>query len=146
MHELEEMIHAGAMAFLRREYSIILIFAVVVFALLWFGINWQTSLAFLTGGICSAVTGFWGMTAATRANSQTAEAANKYGMAKALNVSYFGGAVMGTAVASLGLIDVHPLAGGSSRRPLGPGRCAGGLHPERCVPGPLHVQRRRRLG
>jgi K(+)-stimulated pyrophosphate-energized sodium pump len=106
MKELEEMIHAGAMAFLRREYSIILIFAVVVFALLWFGINWQTSLAFLTGGICSAVTGFWGMTAATRANSRTAEAANKYGMAKALNVSYFGGAVMGTAVASLGLIGV----------------------------------------
>jgi K(+)-stimulated pyrophosphate-energized sodium pump len=62
--------------------------------------------AFLTGAFCSGLAGFAGMTAATRANSRTAAAANEFGMAKALNVSYFGGAVMGVAVASLGLIGV----------------------------------------
>jgi K(+)-stimulated pyrophosphate-energized sodium pump len=106
MKELEDMIHAGAMAFLRREYSILAIFIVVVFVLLWFGINWESAVAFLTGAFCSGLAGFSGMTAATRANSRTAAAANEYGMAQALNVSYFGGAVMGVAVASLGLLGV----------------------------------------
>jgi len=50
--------------------------------------------------------GFSGMTAATRGNSRTAEAANKFGQAKALNVSYFSGSVMGLAVASLGLLGL----------------------------------------
>ncbi|MDH3952423.1 MAG: sodium/proton-translocating pyrophosphatase, partial [Deltaproteobacteria bacterium] len=95
MIELEDMIHEGAMAFLKREYSILVIFIAVVFALLWWGINWQTAVAFFTGAVCSGLAGFSGMTAATRANSRTAAAANEFGMEKALNVSYFGGAVMG---------------------------------------------------
>ena len=49
MIELEDMIHDGAMAFLKREYSILVIFIAAVFALLWFGINWQTAVAFVTG-------------------------------------------------------------------------------------------------
>ena len=106
MIELEEMIHDGAMAFLKREYTILVIFIAAVFALLWYGINMLTAVAFLTGAFCSGVAGFSGMTAATRANSRTAAAANEFGMEKALNVSYFGGAVMGVAVASLGLIGV----------------------------------------
>jgi len=106
MVELEEMIHAGAMAFLKREYSILVIFVAVVLGLLWFGINWQTALAFLSGAFCSGLAGYTGMNAATRANARTAEAANKFGIAEALNVSYFGGAVMGIVVASFGLIGV----------------------------------------
>ncbi len=106
MMDLEDQINKGAMAFLKREYSILVIFIAVVFALLWYGINWQTAVAFVTGAICSGVAGFSGMSAATRANSRTAAAANEFGMAKALNVSYFGGAVMGVAVASLGLLGV----------------------------------------
>jgi K(+)-stimulated pyrophosphate-energized sodium pump len=50
--------------------------------------------------------GFSGMTAATRGNSRTAEAANKHGQPEALNVSYFSGSVMGLAVAGLGLLGV----------------------------------------
>ncbi|MBW1997953.1 MAG: sodium-translocating pyrophosphatase [Deltaproteobacteria bacterium] len=106
MQELEEMIHTGAMAFLRKEYSVLLIFIVVVFFLLGFGISWKTSIAFVTGAFCSMLAGYSGMTAATRGNSRTAEAANKYGQARALNVSYFSGSVMGLAVASLGLLGL----------------------------------------
>ncbi len=106
MQELEEMIHEGAMAFLKKEYSVLIIFIAVVWILLTWGINWRTGLAFVTGAGCSMLAGFSGMTAATRGNSRTAEAANKYGQAKALNVSYFSGAVMGLAVASLGLLGL----------------------------------------
>jgi len=107
MQELEEMIHEGAMAFLKREYSILVIFIIVVFLLL--GVllgEWRTSIAFVTGALCSMLAGFSGMSSATRGNSRTAEAANKSGQAKALNVSYFSGSVMGLAVAGLGLLGL----------------------------------------
>ena len=106
MQELEEMIHTGAMAFLKKEYSVLIIFIVIVFLLLGFGISWYTAIAFATGAFCSMLAGYSGMTAATRGNSRTAEAANKHGQARALNVSYFAGSVMGLAVASLGLLGL----------------------------------------
>lgn len=106
MQELEEAIHTGAMAFLKKEYSVLVIFIAIVFILLGWGISWKTSIAFITGAFCSMLAGFSGMTAATRGNSRTAEAANKFGQAKALNISYFSGSVMGLAVASLGLLGL----------------------------------------
>lgn len=107
MQELEEAIHEGAMAFLKREYTILVIFIAAVFIILGLLLGeWNTSLAFLTGALCSMLAGFSGMTAATRGNARTAEAANKFGQAKALNVSYFAGSVMGLAVAGLGVIGV----------------------------------------
>jgi len=106
MQELEEMIHDGAMAFLKKEYSVLIIFIIIVFLLLGFGISWYTAIAFATGAFCSMLAGYSGMTAATRGNSRTAEAANKHGQARALNVSYFAGSVMGLAVASLGLLGL----------------------------------------
>jgi len=107
MQELEGMIHEGAMAFLKREYSILVIFIAAVFVLLGLILGeWRTSVAFLTGAFCSMLAGFSGMSAATRGNSRTAEAANKSGQAMALNVSYFSGSVMGLAVAGLGLLGL----------------------------------------
>jgi K(+)-stimulated pyrophosphate-energized sodium pump len=106
MQELEEAIHIGAMTFLKREYSVLIIFIGIVFVLLGWGISWRTSIAFITGALCSMLAGFSGMTAATRGNSRTAEAANKSGQARALNVSYFSGSVMGLAVAGLGLLGL----------------------------------------
>ncbi len=106
MREISEDIHAGAMAFLNREYRVLAIFIVVVFALIAAGMNYQTALAFLGGAVCSMTCGFIGMKAATRANVRTCEAARADGQAKALEVSYNGGAVMGLAVASLGLIGL----------------------------------------
>ncbi|MCA1989947.1 MAG: sodium-translocating pyrophosphatase [Desulfarculus sp.] len=113
MQKLEGMINAGAMAFLRKEYSILVIFIAAVFILLWLVVDSKlpettpwTAIAFVTGALCSMAAGFSGMSAATKGNSRTAEAANKFGQAKALNVSYFSGSVMGLAVASLGLLGV----------------------------------------
>jgi K(+)-stimulated pyrophosphate-energized sodium pump len=106
MQELEGMIHSGAMAFLKREYSVLVFFIAAVFILLLIFISWRTAVAFVTGAFCSMLAGYSGMTAATRGNSRTAEAANKHGQARALNVSYFSGSVMGLAVASLGLLGL----------------------------------------
>ena len=106
MQDLEGMIHSGAMAFLRKEYSVLVFFIAIVLLLLGFGISWRTAIAFVTGAFCSMLAGFSGMSSATKGNSRTAYAANKHGQAKALNVSYFSGSVMGLSVASLGLLGL----------------------------------------
>jgi K(+)-stimulated pyrophosphate-energized sodium pump len=106
MKELSDAIHSGAMAFLRREYKILSIFVIVVFALLYGLLNEQTAYAFLGGAICSVLAGYFGMVAATRANVRTTAAANESGQAKALSVAFSGGAVMGMSVAALGLLGI----------------------------------------
>jgi len=106
MKEISEDIYKGAMAFLGREYRVLAVFIVLVFGLIAMGMNFQTAFAFLGGAVCSMTCGFIGMKAATRANVRTAEAARVSGQAKALEVSFNGGAVMGLAVASLGLVGV----------------------------------------
>ncbi|MBT5832868.1 MAG: sodium-translocating pyrophosphatase [Candidatus Latescibacteria bacterium] len=106
MREISDAIHEGAMAFLKREYRVLAIFVIAVSLLLSVGINSATAFAFLGGAICSVLAGFIGMQAATRANVRTAFAANQEGQAKALNIAFSGGAVMGLAVASLGLLGV----------------------------------------
>lgn len=106
MKEISDQIHAGAMVFLRREYSILIVFVLVVFALLAWRISANTALAFLGGAVCSMFAGFVGMKAATRANVRTCAAAKDKGQAAALSIAFSGGAVMGMSVASLGLIGV----------------------------------------
>ena len=110
MVEISEAIHEGAMAFLKREYTILLVFVVIVFALLFAFVGDNTAYAFLCGAFCSIVAGFTGMKAATHANVRTAQAANTQGQGPALMMAFSGGAVMGLAVASLGLLGVGILA------------------------------------
>lgn len=106
MREISELIHDGAMVFLKAEYKILSIFVLLVAILIFFSINHETAYAFLGGAACSMFAGFFGMKAATRANVRTSAAANKDGMGAALMVAFGGGSVMGLAVASLGLAGV----------------------------------------
>ena len=106
MIEISEAIHDGAMVFLKREYSILVIFIALIFGLLSWKIALWTGIAFVLGALSSMLAGFFGLKAATRANVRTTQAANQSGMAQALNVAFSGGAVMGLSVASLGLIGV----------------------------------------
>ncbi|TFG66174.1 MAG: sodium-translocating pyrophosphatase, partial [Gemmatimonadales bacterium] len=103
MRDLADEIQTGAMAFLRREYSILLPFVLLVAALLYWLIAPRTAYAYLFGAACSLLAGFIGMRAATLANVRTTEAARSEGQGKALRIAFGGGAVMGLAVASLGL-------------------------------------------
>lgn len=111
MREIAASIHEGAMAFLFREYKVLAVFIIIVAILMVFapGLGIKTALAFIFGAVSSVLAGFFGMSAATKANVRTSEAARSSGIAKALSVSYNGGAVMGLAVASLGLFGVGVL-------------------------------------
>ena len=106
MREIAERIHSGAMAFLRREYSILVVFVLIVAVLLAWRLHVYTAVCFISGAVCSALAGFIGMKAATKANVRTAEAARSSGEGAALLVSFDGGTVMGLAVASLGLLGL----------------------------------------
>jgi K(+)-stimulated pyrophosphate-energized sodium pump len=107
MKEIAESIHLGAMVFLKKEYSIVLVFIVVVFGILaWVMPTILTGVAFLSGALFSMIAGFFGMKAATRANVRTTQAAKDGGTGAALTVAFNGGAVMGISVASLGLLGI----------------------------------------
>src|SRR5437867_10122024 len=110
MIEIAGAIHTGAMAFLRREYSILVGFIVVVAALLSIAIGTGTALAFVAGALCSMLAGFIGMKAATKANVRTAEAARSKGRDKALAIAFFGGSVMGLTIAALGILGLGLLS------------------------------------
>ncbi|MDA0700707.1 MAG: sodium-translocating pyrophosphatase [bacterium] len=103
---IADEIHLGAMTFMRRELSLLVIFGVIVGALLFFALGWKTALAFAVGGIASALAGFFGMYSATKANVRTTTAAQTHGAPAALSVAFFGGSVMGLLVASLGLMGL----------------------------------------
>ncbi len=105
MQDIAELIQKGAAAFLKREYSTLAIFITVMFIILLVVIGIKTAFAFISGAICSMLAGFIGMTAATRANVRTAQAATQ-GQNKALVISFTGGSVMGLTVASLGLLGL----------------------------------------
>ena len=94
MIDLGEQIHDGAMAFLRREYSVLAIFVLVVAILLYLAVGPMTAFAYVTGALCSVFAGFFGMKAATRANTRTSAAANDFGQGKALRIAFFGGAIL----------------------------------------------------
>lgn len=106
MREISDSIHEGAMVFLKKEYTILAYFIGIVFLILAFYIKFWTACAFITGAGCSMLAGYFGMNAATRANVRTAQAANQSGQEEALSVAFSGGAVMGLAVASLGLLGI----------------------------------------
>ena len=114
MSKIARSIQEGAMAFLRAEYRILVIFVVAVAALLfWSGSNNEqsdalVSVAFAVGAFCSALAGYLGMKVATKANVRTANAA-KDSLGKALEVAFSGGAVMGLGVVGLGILGLGAL-------------------------------------
>ncbi|MAT31224.1 MAG: sodium-translocating pyrophosphatase [Verrucomicrobia bacterium] len=111
--EIAEQIHRGAMVFMKREFLLISIFALVIGGALFFfqkqEYGRQQSLAFFLGALSSSIAGFIGMYTATKANVRTTLAAKNEGAAKALTIAFFGGAVMGLTVASMGLIGLGGL-------------------------------------
>jgi len=107
--EIGAAIHLGAMVFLKREYFILALFVVIVATLLFISLGLNTMIAFVFGAACSALAGYFGMYAATRANMRTTTAAHEKGAASALTVAFYGGSVMGLTVAALGLLGLGTL-------------------------------------
>ncbi|MBU3191501.1 sodium-translocating pyrophosphatase [Clostridium bowmanii] len=110
MKKIATAIREGADAYLKRQYTGVALFFIVMFILL--GILAATGFltpfvpfAFISGGFFSGLSGFIGMKIATRANVRTTHAAGK-SLNSALKVAFSSGAVMGLTVVGLGLLDI----------------------------------------
>lgn len=113
MQKIAAHIYTGAMAFLKSEYKVLSIFILIVAVLLAISGNTEDSsplvaVSFLVGAICSALAGYIGMRVATKANTRTTNAARE-GLAKALEIAFAGGSVMGMGVVGLGVIGLSIL-------------------------------------
>ena len=109
VEKIGEQIHIGAIVFMKREYQMLSMFALVLLVLLYFFLGWESALCFVVGAVASATAGYIGMNTATIANVRTAQAAHDEGSASALTVAFFGGSVMGLSVAALGLLGLGGL-------------------------------------
>jgi len=107
--EISEEIHLGAMTFIRKEYSILFIFSLILVFGTYIGLGPQSTLAFIIGALCSSATGFIGMYTSTKANVRATNAANKSGIAESLTVAFFSGSIMGLTVAAMGLLGLGVL-------------------------------------
>ncbi len=112
MKEIAGDIKDGAMAFLRREYSVLAVFAVAVAVLLVIANASRGTaligLSFIVGAASSALAGFFGMRVATNANVRTTHAARE-SLSGALIVAFSGGSVMGMSVVGLALLGLSLL-------------------------------------
>lgn len=106
MKEISGYIREGAMAFLRREYKVMIIVIVILFILIAVCIKPLTGVLYVVGALLSVLAGFFGMNVATKGNVRTANAAKEGGMNKALKVAFRSGAVMGLCVSGLGLLGL----------------------------------------
>jgi len=117
MREISDAIREGANAFLKREYTILAAFVLVVAILLGIFLpepiwtskdliqNLSRSLAYMFGAFCSALAGYFGMDVATRANAKAANGARE-GLNKAFPIGFRGGAVMGLSVVGFSLLGL----------------------------------------
>jgi K(+)-stimulated pyrophosphate-energized sodium pump len=104
--DISDEIHLGAMAFMKKEYSILFMFSVILIAGIYIGLGLDSTIAFIVGALSSSITGFIGMYTATKANVRTATAAQNSGVSDSLSVAFFGGSIMGLTVAAMGLLGL----------------------------------------
>jgi K(+)-stimulated pyrophosphate-energized sodium pump len=105
MQDIAAAIQEGAAAFLRREYTFLAGFVVVVAAIVAVWLDWQTAVSFVLGAFASASAGYLGMFTAVRANVRTAAAAQK-SLNDGLRVAFSSGSIMGMSVVSFSLIGL----------------------------------------
>ena len=105
MKEISDTIHHGAMSFLYKEYQILFLFLIIVAGILYYLIGKEIAIAFIVGGIFSALAGNIGMRIATKSNARTAHGCQK-SLNNGLIIAFHSGAVMGLTVVGLGLLGV----------------------------------------
>ncbi len=111
MQRIAALIRAGAMAFLRTEYTVLAGFVGVMFVILWLflpGNSLLTAVSFLVGALLSATAGWIGMRTATGAAVRTTQAATE-SLSGALRIAFSSGAVMGLTVVALGTLGIAVL-------------------------------------
>ncbi|MFA6989941.1 MAG: sodium-translocating pyrophosphatase [Candidatus Gastranaerophilaceae bacterium] len=110
MQEIASYIRQGAKAYLKRQYKVIFIVAIVFFLIIFtiFLIKKNIlfaasiSVSYLIGAFLSGFAGYNGMMTSTQANVRTTEAARE-SVSKAFNIAIKGGSVTGLIVTGLAL-------------------------------------------
>ena len=110
MKKIASFIRDGANAYLRRQYTVVVVFFACMFVILCVMaalgfLTWFVPFAFVTGGFFSGLSGFVGMKIATSSNARTANAC-RTGLNAGLRVAFSAGTVMGFTVVGLGLLDI----------------------------------------
>lgn len=105
MQEVAAAILEGANAYLKKQYTVISVVALILIVGLYFYFGLDASIAFLIGAVLSAASGIIGMAVSVRSNSRTAQAATN-GLSSALSVGFQGGSITGMMVAGLALIAI----------------------------------------
>jgi len=108
MNDIADAISEGAVAYMKRQYKVVAIIGVVIFAALYLVFGLISAIGFAIGAIFSAISGIVGMSIAVRSNVRTAQAA-KSGLSPAFSLAFKGGAITGLMVAGLALLSVSSL-------------------------------------
>lgn len=108
-NQIAQAIKLGAMTFLQEEYKVIGMVVLPVLFILYYFAGLTSAICFLTGAFFSLLCGLIGMNTATDANVRTTMAAKNEGEHAAFLVAFFGGGVMGFAVASFGILGIGVL-------------------------------------
>lgn len=103
---IAKLIRIGAMTFLKKEYTILVIVIAIMASALVLFVNYLAAIVYTAGAASSMLAGYIGMKAATKANESTTLAAKNKGERPAFLTALYGGSVMGFVVASLGLIGL----------------------------------------
>ncbi|MFA6532537.1 MAG: sodium-translocating pyrophosphatase [Patescibacteria group bacterium] len=124
MNAISDAINEGANAYMKRQYTVVSVIGLIIFAILYFVFGKFTAIGFLIGSVFSAIAGIVGMSIAVKSNIRTAQAA-KSGLGKAFSLAFAGGSVTGFMVAGLALLSVSGFyllltkySGSSSLQPL----------------------------
>lgn len=105
MNDISDAIAEGAAAYMKRQYAVVAIIGIIIFAILYYFLGFYDALGFAIGAVFSTIAGVVGMSIAVRSNIRTAQAAKK-GLASAFSLAFQGGAVTGLMVAGLALLSV----------------------------------------
>ncbi len=102
---IAKAISDGAMAYLAKQFKVVLPIMLVLAVLLAWGLGVGIAVTFLLGATFSAIIGYFGMWIAVKANVRTANNALK-GLNPALRTAFGAGTVNGMLVVGLGLLGV----------------------------------------
>ncbi len=105
MNEISDAIQEGATAYMKRQYTVIAVIGLLIFAGLYYVFGLWTAIGFAVGAIFSSIAGIIGMSIAVRTNIRVAQAARR-GLGAAFSLAFNGGSITGLMVAGLALLSV----------------------------------------